>query len=494
MGVMKFLLPTGLDGAAAEELSRASVSGGQDNMPYPAEVVVEPGQMTVVRSVDESGSLVSPWEVNGSGRVMASSATLMERPQPYHLLTELARGKLNQVRGQAADWVMGGLEMTDALAGQIRQATQAFVRAVVHAASGEDAARTALAAGFHAADVLAQTYMDQVYALRHQRQPQMDTMLGCRLGAAVPQGALADELAESFNAVCLPFAWDTIEATEGDYRWEAADAQVEWALARGLKIIGGPLVDFFGAHLPDWLGRRQRDLSSLCGCLCDFVETVVSRYRGKVRSWQISAASNSSQVLAIGDEELLWLTLRLAEAARQIDPHLEIILGVAQPWGEYLTTQERTHSPFVFADTLVRSGLKLAGLDLEVVMSATPRGSYCRDPLELSRLLDLYALLGVPLQVTLGYPSASGPDTLADAELQIAGGYWRGGFSPETQADWATTFAGLALCKPSVRGALWAHASDAEPHLFPHCGVIDAGGNVKPVLARLRELRRLHLK
>ena len=40
-------------------------------------------------------------------------------------------------------------------------------------------------------------------------------------------------------------------------------------------------------------------------------------------------------------------------------------------------------------------------------MGVTPRGSYCRDLLETSRILDLYALLGLPLRVTLGYPSSA---------------------------------------------------------------------------------------
>src|SRR5260370_3826936 len=100
MGMMKFLLPAGLSGDAVRELECTSVAGGQDNMPFPTQVLVEPGQMTVLRGVDESGCLFTPWDVNGSGRVMATSATLMERTQPYHLLIELARGKLNQVRGQ----------------------------------------------------------------------------------------------------------------------------------------------------------------------------------------------------------------------------------------------------------------------------------------------------------------------------------------------------------------------------------------------------------
>jgi len=494
MGVMKFLLPSGLGGDAAQDLSRTSVTGGQDNMPLPAEVVVENGQLRVIRSVDESGSLLAPWEVNGSGRVMAGSATLMERPEPYHLPTELARGKLNQVRGQAADWRMGGLAITEPLERQLRQATMAFVRAVVDPAAGAQEAQTALAEGFLAADVLTHTYIDQVFTLRHERQPKLETALGCRLDSTVPDNAGGGLLARAFNSVCLPFSWKDIERGEGEYQWDSADAQVEWALAHDLKVMGGPLIDFFGVNLPDWLGRRRRDLSSLCGCLCDYVETVISRYRGRIRAWQVSAASNTAQALARGDEELLWLTLRLAEAARQIDPTLEIGLGIAQPWGEYLVAQERTHSPFLFADTLVRSGIKLSALDLEIVMAVWPRGSYCRDLLDLSRLLDLYGLLGVPLQVTLGYPSATGPDTLADNALELDGGHWHSGFTPQIQADWAAAYTALALCKPTVRTVLWSHASDAAPHLFPHCGLIDTHGNAKPALDRLRTLRELHLK
>ena len=35
---------------------------------------------------------------------------------------------------------------------------------------------------------------------------------------------------------------------------------------------------------------------------------------------------------------------------------------------------------------------------------------------------------------------------------------------------------------------------DAEPHLFPHCGLVDAQGQPRPALARLRALREAHLK
>ena len=103
-----------------------------------------------------------------------------------------------------------------------------------------------------------------------------------------------------------------------------------------------------------------------------------------------------------------------------------------------MAQEDRTHSPFIFADTLIRAGLNLAAVDMEWVMGVTPRGSYCRDVLDASRLLDMYALLGVPLRVTLGYPSAAGPDLDADPEMRLWTpiGCWGDGFSPTvTQAE-----------------------------------------------------------
>jgi hypothetical protein len=245
--------------------------------------------------------------------------------------------------------------------------------------------------------------------------------------------------------------------------------------------------------LPPWLWEKETDLNGKCCYLTDFVQRIVERYRG-IRAWQVTAASNWAGVFALADEELLWLTVRLADAVRRMDPSLEIIIGIAQPWGEYLTCQERSQSPFVFADNLMRTGLKVAALDLELIMGLAPRGSYCRDLLDVSRLLDLYALLGVPLQATLGYPSSAAADLSADPDQTAAAGYWRTGFTPEVQADWADSFARLCVCKPFVRAVHWTHFADAHAHQFPHCGLVDTGGNVKPALRKLASLRKEHLK
>jgi hypothetical protein len=494
MGTMRFDLPADLPPELGDELERASVAGGQDGMPYPTEATVEHHQLVVTRRVDESGSLHAPWPVVPLGQFMTSSATLMERTVPYSLPIELARGKVNQVRGHAADWIMGGLLMPDTLAADILDAARTFGHAIAAQPDAEAGvqAREALLRAFWAAHDLVRAYVSQVFHVRHHRQPRLDTLLGCRLQTTTP----ADQalFSQSSNAVAVNLPWSEIEPEPGRCEWEAHDALLRWATEQGYRVQAGPLIDFSGRNMPDWLWDCDKDLFSIAGTLCAFVEKAVRRYQPQVHTWQVSAASNHAGVLATRDEELLWLTARLADTVRKVNPQLEVVVGLAHPWGDYLAEQPRNYSPFMFADTLLRTGLKLSALELEVVMGVSPRGSYTRDTLELSRLFDLYAMLGVPLQATLGYPSSADKGPQTDPDQRVGLGYWRDGFTPTAQADWTAAFLSLVLCKPYVRSAYWAHWSDAEPHQFPNCGLVDADGKAKPALEELARLRAEHLR
>jgi len=494
MGILKFKLPANMHADDVQELKRACIAGAQDFMPFPTEVNIHADHFSVRRSQDESGFLLVPWEVNGVGRLMFQSATLMERDQAYRLAVEIARGKLNQVRVQSCEWDMGGVPTPRPLHEQIQQATLLFGKAIHGPQPAADlCAQKAIVRGCELADQLVDSYAEQLLKMRHDRHAKLSTMLGCRVNG-MPNEVVQAQLTQACNAVWLPFRWSVLEPEEGSFNWDQMDALVAWASSLDMQIIGGPLLDFFGADWPDWLWQEQRSLSNVGSFFCQYVEAVVNRYRTTINTWHVSASSNLSPGLAIGDEELLWLTLRAAESVRQVNPAFQIIIGVAQPWGEYLTEDERTHSPFAFADTLVRTGLKLAALDLEVVMAVTPRGSYCRDLLDLSRVLDLYALLGAPLQLTVGYPASTEADPQADFRLNVGGGRWREGVSPKTQAEWARQVIRLALCKPYVRSVGWAHLHDARPHEYPNCGLIDANDEPRPALDELRKIRAAHLK
>src|SRR5262249_60464207 len=90
MGTMSFLLPSAAPASALADLDRACVAGGYDNMPAPTHVVRDASRLKLLRDVDESGYLVVPWEVPDVGRLMGSSATLIERSAPYQFAASLA--------------------------------------------------------------------------------------------------------------------------------------------------------------------------------------------------------------------------------------------------------------------------------------------------------------------------------------------------------------------------------------------------------------------
>jgi hypothetical protein len=495
MGLLTFLLPENLSGDAARELERACVAGGPDNMPWPSRAHVEHGVLTVRRDVGESGFLVAPWAIPGVGRLMGATATIMERESAYHFQVEMARGKVNQLRCQAEEWRAGGLALTPSLEESIRNASLGFGQAILGPINEEtDAlAEKSLTLSYRAALELAQAYVNQVFHVRHERDKHLEVTFGCRVGS-VPAPEAVDPLGAAFNSITLPFDWSTLEPSEGVYRWELPDAIIDWADQHDFPITAGPLIDFSAARMPEWLWTWERDPANLARVANKYVAEAIKRYRNRVRRWHVASASNCASILSLTEEELLWLTVKIAQATRQLDPELELIIGVAQPWGEYLASEARSHSPFLFADTLIRTDLNLMALDLELVMGIRPRGSYCRDLLETSRLLDLYAILGVPLRVTIGYPSATCSDGRADPELGVGSGYWQGDIDPRQQAEWATAFAALVLCKPYVQGVQWVHLADGDPHQFPNCGLFDAAGNPKPALESLRRLRNEHVR
>src|SRR5262249_15997103 len=157
---------------------------------------------------------------DGAGQLMCTSATLMERPLPYQFLLELARGKINQLRCQAADWKAGGLVMPDELTEQIHQPSLTFALAILHQNPPHPAH---LPQAHRAAHALARLYIVRVFETRPQRHPRPDPGLGCRLSARTPQGEAAEALVRSCNSVALPLSWDTIEPAEDRFFWEPHD-------------------------------------------------------------------------------------------------------------------------------------------------------------------------------------------------------------------------------------------------------------------------------
>jgi hypothetical protein len=131
----------------------------------------------------------------------------------------------------------------------------------------------------------------------------------------------------------------------------------------------------------------------------------------------------------------------------------------------------------------------LAGVNLEIAVGYLPRGTPHRDLLDFSRLIDMWSVLGVPLFVTLARASATGPDPLAPADLQVDERACRTECTEDSQAAWVAQYLPLLLAKPTVAGVNWAHFCDADPHDFPHAGLLRPDGSAKAALDQFLEYR-----
>src|SRR5262249_41807992 len=128
MGALKFRLNPPDLATRVPELRKAFVTG-QDRTPGRVAGQVQPGSLGLQRAGPESGRGPVPWPVPGLGRPFLATATLAERAHVYDLGVELARGRLNDIRNQAGDWELMGLEITPEFDARIAEAQRAFAKA-----------------------------------------------------------------------------------------------------------------------------------------------------------------------------------------------------------------------------------------------------------------------------------------------------------------------------------------------------------------------------
>jgi hypothetical protein len=490
MGVTRFLL-TSPDLLAPDAAQRVYFTG-LDGVPL-ATTATLGSVLEVRREGSDSGNYHIPWPTRELGELMLSTASLPQRDQPYRLAVELARGTLSQLRNQAGDWQEIGLIAPEDFAAGMRRLMQRFGQLVAVAgdlADSETRAAEVIELALAQGEMLAAAFVEQALNVRKRQSAQLPTLLGAALEQAVLGSAHARLFLASFNSAAIALNWRHVEPVEGVYQWQLYDQQTAWCRQQDLAVVAGPLLKLDATGCPDWLCLWEGDFENLVQLVNDYVETAVHRFRGKVDLWNCAARFASGQALSLSEDECLRLAARAVELVRHADPDTPAILTFDQPWAEYLRAGQHQLSPLHVADALLRSDLGLAGIGLELNLGYHPAGSGLRSLLAVNRLLDWWSAFGLPLYLFLTLPSSSMPDPNARIETRPSDPQtWSG----QRQAAWAQRIVSLSIAKPTIRGVFWNQWRDDQPHDFPHGGLFDAEGKEKPVLARLRRLRRRNL-
>jgi endo-1,4-beta-xylanase len=116
-----------------------------------------------------------------------------------------------------------------------------------------------------------------------------------RVGAAVDVAVLNTDapyarlLAREFNLVTPENAmkFSVVHPERGRFDFTQADALVAFAEAHDMQVNGHVLV--WHRQLPDWLTQGHFSPDELKAILHEHIQTLVSRYRGRVASWDVAA-------------------------------------------------------------------------------------------------------------------------------------------------------------------------------------------------------------
>lgn len=496
MGQLRFVVDQ-LDLLTEERLTRSFVAA-PDETPFYGRSILSGETLVVERPEDSSGCFTIPWPVPGEGDWLLSTSTIMERERTYLLEVELARGLVFRLRDQLATWEMLGLQAPEDLKTNARDAFRSFARAAVgqdNTKTAAEHAREAIRIGAGASRQLTEVYAQQALAIRRTNSDRLTTLLGVRITGAAPEGASAERIADTFNLISVPCGWGAVEPSEGKRDWSEADGPIEWARERGMRVCGGPLLEFDERRLPDWAYLWEGDIDTLASLMIAHVRAAVERYKGRVQLWNVASRVNRDRVLSLSDEQRLQIVAGAVRAVRSMDPQTPVVVGLDQPWAEYRGRTQSDLSPIDFADALERADLGIAGFDLELNVGYYPLATALRNPLAFSRLIDYWNVrLEAPLMLTLTLPSSSDKDPQADPKSSVvAGGASPEMITPEWQCEWARERLPMLLAKNSVQVMLWGQYSDARPHSFAHGGLLDAQGAEKPIVSVLHELRKEYL-
>lgn len=490
--VLRFLVP--IRDQVAKDAEQRAYLANYESVPWICRNAWSDGEFTVRRTVEDSGYLHFPWRSEKHGVLMLSTATLAERDEPYSLALELARGTTYRLRQQLNDWLDQGLLGTADAASQLKKAVSIFSRAATSQSDHELCHILAADSIEMALDVcgdLVGRYVDQVLEVRHRNAKQFSTLFGVNVGSEFPRANMANQIVTAFNTAILPMHWREIEIASGEFDWTMLDNQIEWAQGASLKTIAGPLTSLNQMSVPDWLYLWEGDVQGIASFVGSFVTKVAERYKDRVNLWHCVATRVGDERLGLSEDERLRILVTSIEALRAVDAKKPIMVSFDQPWSDHVMNDDE-NSPWVFADALVRSNLNLSAIGLEFNFGYQG-GCTMRDQMEISRRLDGWSTLGVPIIAYLTFPSAGetieknlvGSESVGDDVADKVNESW--------QSQQAVRMARLLLSKRTVQGIVWSQWSDATSHRFPNGGLIDSEGGAKPTLDKLRAFRTEHL-
>jgi hypothetical protein len=184
-------------------------------------------------------------------------------------------------------------------------------------------------------------------------------------------------------------------------------------------------------------------------------------------------------------EQILEMTRAASMGVRAAGSRAVKIIEVSYPWGEYYATTPNSIPPFVYMDMVVQSGINFDAFALPVRFGKDETGLHLRDMMQISSILDCFALVAKPLHITdVAIPSQTGEGPY---EGQVAG-VWHQNWDQTRQSQWLNRFYKIALSKPFVEAVNYGNLADDDGDTITHSGLLTENLDTKESFKTLKRL------
>ncbi len=242
------------------------------------------------------------------------------------------------------------------------------------------------------------------------------------------------KFAELFNFATVPFYWASLEPVQGKPKYQYADKVIEWCLKKGIVVKGHTLVWTNQDGIPSWFKNYPPDEQKIL--LEKHVKNTVSRYKGKVKFWDVvnEAAWNNNTLAGMSmrdyvNEPLKW--------ARQIVPNTFLSINDAH----HLDNFSRMERLFKIISDINQADYDVIGFQAHVDVTDRFR-------LEIiAQMLEKYSKLGKTIHVTEFTPPSEG--------RPITKSWKTGNWTEKEQADYVTIFYKFCFSLPYVESIGW---------------------------------------
>ena len=482
----------------SQPLLHRTFFAGWGRIPAPTHIVVADDVLYVSSEMTGSGTVHFPWPNKRLGLTFLATETLCERDRPFHLVKELARGQLGRIIRRFVELVYIGFKPTDKIKRTIRHEVTLFAVLATSDESSPEMNRLAK----ETLDRLVQLslnlndlFLDQSLAFRKLHTPHFPIHMGVHI--AIPpeedetNGLLlnTDRLKDLFHYVNMTPTWRDLEPEPDDYRWELFDQRIALLKANGFCVVGGPILPFDSRSIPNWVLSQVGDGDRFESLALKYVDAFVKHFADKVDLWILASKVNSHQLDACSVDRRIELTKQAACVFGNHWLKQPGIVGIDQPWGDYLLYQVTPYAPFPIAEELAEIS-ELDGVLLDVNIGLSSKCSYPRDPLAFSAMIDQWSMFGKPLYFSLGIPSELGTNPKVPDEYVGISFEW----SRKTQQEWVNRYIPILFSKRAVAGIFWNRLEDFEFSEFANFGLLDAFGRMKPAYRKLASLCGTYLQ